>query len=196
VRDLPLNWPDEQAGVLNDVTLGEYDITITETPQQVTFENSQFMQMLELLEKGAPIPWKHVLRVSNLANKTEVIEDIEAQEAAQQPPQDPLAEARASLMAAQTEKTQAEAVYKQIESLYSAAQAAGVLASSPQVAKVADEIAQSAGFKDKNAAPLFGEAEGGDVQTGQSGALPALQSPRAGRQAGIQTPALGDGQTD
>jgi len=191
--DLRLNWPDEVSGVLNDVTLGEYDICITETPQQVTFENSQFMQMIELLEKGAPIPWKHVIAVSNLAKKTEIVEDLEAAEQAQQPQQDPLAEAKALLLAAQTEKTKAEAVYKQIESLYSAAQAGGVLATAPQIAPLADEIAKSAGFEDKNAAPLFaGSGDLGAVQD-EAGALPALQSPRLGRQAGIQTPELADG---
>jgi len=173
--------------------LGEYDICITETPQQVTFENSQFMQMLELLEKGAPIPWKHVIAVSNLAKKTEIVEDLEAAEQAQQPQQDPLAEARALLIAAQTEKTKAEATYKQIESLYSAAQAGGVLAGAPQIAPLADEIAKSAGFEDKNAAPLIPQGQGSDGSLGEIGALPEPQNPRLGRQAGIQTPELGDG---
>jgi len=190
--DLQLNWPDEQQGVLNDVTLGEYDITITETPQQVTFENSQFMQMLELLEKGAPIPWKHVLRVSNLANKTEIVEDLEAAEQAQQP-QDPLAEAKAAEILARTEKLKAETVYKHIESLYSALQGAGVIAQNPAVTPLADELAQSAGFEDKNAAPLIPQGQGGDGGLGELGEMGALQSPRLGRQAGIETPELGDG---
>jgi len=190
--DLPLNWPDEHSGVLNDVTLGEYDITITETPQQVTFENSQFMQMLELLEKGIPIAPKHIIRVSNLANKTEIVEDLEAAEQAQQQ-SDPLAEAKALHLAAQTEKLKAETVYKQIESLYSGIQAGGVLAQNPQIAPLADEIAESAGFKDKNAAPLIPQGQGSDGGLGDIGALPEPQSPRLGRQAGIQTPELGDG---
>lgn len=78
---------------------------------------------------------------------------------------DPMADTKAQLeiqqIKAELARTQAEAVAKNIDALYSAEQAAQVVASNPQVASLGDAIAQSAGFNDANGYPLTGAATGG-----------------------------------
>jgi hypothetical protein len=198
-QSLPVNMPFEDgSGVFNDLTLGEYDVVVTEQPMQITFENSQFVQVMEMMEKGAPIPWPFVLRYSNLAHKQEMIDAMERQ--AQEKP-DPLLEAKVMLLRAQTlteaskkDKTASEAVNKAVEALYSAMQAAGVVAQNPAVAPLADEMLASAGFEDKNGSPVvdsygataeFAPAAG-SVPTNTDPLTPA--NPAVGVTRGIRTP--------
>jgi hypothetical protein len=53
------------------------------------------------------------------------------------------------------EKLEAEAMAKRLETLYMAAQGAQVLAMSPAIAPVADEMLMSVGFKDQGGAPVL-----------------------------------------
>lgn len=188
-EDLHLNWPDEAGGLLNDLTIGEYDVVVSEQPMQVTFENSQFVQAMELIEAGAPIPWPFVLRYSNLTHKQDIIDAIE-----QQSKTDPLVEAKVALTQAQTEKVLNEGVSKAVESLYSAMQAANVIATTPATAPLADSLLKSAGFQDRDAPPIVPEYEQavGSAPTAEYAptnydpVTPA--SPRTGMAEGIRTP--------
>jgi len=154
--ELSVNEPVETAdGVdyLNDLTLGEYDLVISEQPMAITFDNSQFEQIKSLrTEFGYPVPPAFAVRYSSLADKTELGKAIE-QGMATQP--DPLAEAKAALAKAQAAKTEVETVAKRIESIYGATQAGAQIAAIPQVASIADEVLQSAGFDDQNASPII-----------------------------------------
>ena len=69
----------------------------------------------------------------------------------------PVDQAKAELIAAQTRKTDAEAVNKSVEGMYSATQAGSQIAMSPAVAPLADKLLRSAGFQDKDAAPIVPE---------------------------------------
>ena len=153
--ELPVNYPDEQGGVLNDLTIGEYDVVVTEQPMQVTFENSQFTQIMEMREKGVRIPDAFVVRNSNVTDKEEMIEAMEAQ--SQQPP-DPLNEARAKLAEAQAAKVKQESVNRSVEAQYSAIQTANTIATNPQTAGLADSLLRSAGYEDQDAAPIMPQA--------------------------------------
>lgn len=64
----------------NDLTEGDYDVVVTETPLQVTFENSQFEQALELRKQGIHIPDNVLIKHSNLADKNEILDQLEHQE--------------------------------------------------------------------------------------------------------------------
>jgi len=159
-EDVPINQPAQpgqpsDSGVLNDLTLGEYDVVVTEQPLQVTFQNSQFIQCMELLEKGAPIPWPFVMRYTNLTHKQEMIDAIEAQGNS-----DPMMDAKIALVKAQTDKTQNQSVKEAVSSLYSAMQAAGVIAATPATSPLADTLLKSAGFQDKDAAPIVPAYDG------------------------------------
>lgn len=175
-------------GYLNDLTLGTYDVVITEQPMQVTFENSQFNQALEMKKAGINIPDATVIRYSNLADKHDILSSLP------QTPTDPTLEAKAELIKAQTEKTRAETTNKKVETQFSGVQTAQVIAQTPATAPLADKLLRSAGYQDMDAAPIVPEL---------SEPLPALDlpentqpltplnpsNPAVGMNEGIETPA-------
>lgn len=182
-EEIQINQPS-QNGYLNDMTAGEYDVVITSQPMQVTFDNSQFNQVIEMRDKGINIPDAFVLRYSNLSDKEEIIQALGEQQA----PQDPLAEAKAALMKAQTDKLQAETVNKRVESTYSATQSAQNIASIPGLAGSADALLKSAGYQDQDAAPIIAEP-GIYVPEPEANTNPLTPTnPDVGMNEGIETP--------
>lgn len=192
--ELPINQPQQDGSVLNDLTIGEYDVVVTETPIAVTFNNSQFLQTLEMIDKGAPIPWPFVIRHSNLADKQKIIDAMQEQQ--QQQGADPLTEAKVKLTEAQTRKTLTESVNKAVESQYSAIQTAGPIAANPAISPLADALLRSAGYQDQDAAPIVPEfqAPGAAVPTvpeAPTNTNPLTPSnPGVGVNEGIETQAL------
>jgi hypothetical protein len=119
-----------------------------------------------------------------------------------------LKEAEITVNAAKLEKLQAEAVVKSVEALYASMQAAQTAATVPGVVPIADEIAKSAGFVDKNNAPIYKEPIV-DPQTIQQAPPmeqqpaqpmntspmfpPSMPSAGQGMEQGIETPNPNDG---
>lgn len=187
-KELAINQFDPATGqYLNDITIGEYDVVITEQPMQATFQNSQFEQALAMRKEGVAIPDAVVVKYSSLQDKHDILATMQAN----QPAADPTLEAKAELMTAQAAKTRAETVSVKVESLYSGTQAALALAQNPMAATTADQLLGSAGFEDANAAPIVAQPAGG---------VPALAAPASntdplkpanpdvGLKAGIETP--------
>ncbi len=196
-EELRTNWVDEVSGeVLNNLTIGEYEVVITEQPAQITYENSQFQQALDMRKLGISIPDDVVLRYSNLADKSEIIERM--QESQQT---DPVAEAKAAADQARASLAAAQATAKNVEALFSAIRTAQIIAQEPAVSPIADTIAKSAGFKDADPAPIYGEPQqavaasaSGQVQPPPENTNPATpDNPQRGIDTGIeagpQTPA-------
>ena len=104
----------------------------------------------------------------------------------------PVEDAKAKLLAAQTEKTLAEMVTKNVEGMFSATQAGKDIAMAPAIAPLADKIYRSAGGQDKDAAPLIPEpaaaipTDAPDMSTNPL--TPA--NPDAGMMAGIEGGAM------
>lgn len=173
----------------NDMTIGEYDVVITEQPMQVTFENSQFTQALELRNAGVAIPDNVVVRHSNLADKNEIIQQMSS---AGQPPADPLAEAKARLLEAQAQKAMAETATKNVEGLFSSTEAAKNIAMVPGIAVAADAMWKSAGGQDHDAAPAIPSVEGAVVpplantNPGTPANPPMPPNPAVGMERGIE----------
>jgi len=149
-------------GILNDVTIGTYDVVISETPTHATFENGQFDQLMAMRESGVQIPDAHVIGASSYAKKHELLEEIEAASAAQT--EDPMTQAEtdekvasAELKRAQARKAMADAVNTSVESKYSAVQTAGVIAAQPTTAPLADVLLRSSGDIDMDKPPLLPE---------------------------------------
>lgn len=166
----PLDREDGTVFWLNDMTIGEYDVVISEQPMQITFDNSQFEQMRTLIkEMGFAIPPEFVIRYTNLAEKAELAKAM-ADASATKP--DPLTEAKVKLILAQVEKTVEETVNKRIEAVYGSTQAGAQIGTMPQVAALADEILQSSGFRDQNAAPIIPQGVPGAVGAGLAAAAP------------------------
>lgn len=157
----------ETGGYFNDMTIGEYDIVISDQPMQVTFENSQFTQAMELRTAGVAIPDNVVIRHSNLSDKHEIIQQMDASST---PPADPLLDAKAELLKAQAEKTKAETVNKKVEAQFGAIQTAQTITAIPQTAPLADILLQSDGFVDANGGTIMPSAP-----APIAGAMPAME---------------------
>ena len=167
---LAINQYDSGTGVyINDMTSGEYDVVITSQPMQVTFENSQFQQIMEMRHAGINIPDPMVIRHSNLSDRNEIVSAMQSMMTPPPPPPpDPTVEAKVALINAQAEKTRAEAVNKSVEGMYSATKAAQQLVVMPSISPTADSILNSAGFTDKDSPPIIPQ----NVQ--QQDALPPI----------------------
>ena len=196
---LEINKLDPETGAyINDVTVGTYDVVISEQPMQVTFENSQFQQVMEMMKAGVTLPPTAAVRYSNLTDKQAILEEMAGAGA---PAPDPRAEAEAALKAAQAEKTKAETDKVRTENsmargetLYSTMQSAQVVAGNTQITSVADQLLGTIGFEDQDAAPYVEpppqgaavEAMGMDIPQNTDPLTPA--SPAQGFMDGIETP--------
>lgn len=204
VEKVEINQYDPATGgYYNDVTVGTYDVVITEQPMQVTFQNSQFNQALEMRKAGIRISDAMVVRYSNLQDKHEILQGL------QPAPQEanPVDAARAELLRAQAERTakeaertqaqtrkiNVEATNKSVESQYSAVQTGQVIAANPSVSGLADGLLRSAGFNDHDAAPIVPVADSSaaisvpaEVPTNTNPLTPS--NPAVGMNRGIRTP--------
>lgn len=99
---------------------------------------------------------------------------------------------KVALAKSQGAKLDADAFMAQLEGLYMAAQAAQIVAQAPQLAPVMDELAKSAGFVDKDGAPLVAPINPMQQQAAQ--AAPPIPQPHpgagplVGHETGIHTP--------
>lgn len=186
-RVLEINKFDPASGAyLFDVTVGDYDVVVSEQPMQITFENSQFQQALEMRREGVQIPDQVLLRYSSLADKHELIDSMQGNQA----PPDPTLEAKAQLLRAQARKTDAEATAKSVETQYSAVQTAQILAMVPETAPLADDLLGSAGYVDQDGGPIVPQPPEGlpaaELPSNTHPTGPA--NPDAGLNTGIETP--------
>ena len=179
-EEVAINQPMPDGNYYNDMTIGEYDVIISEQPMQVTFENSQFTQALEMREKGVRIDDKIILRYSNLADKHDIIEQM-AKDQMQQAPVNPLDEAKAALLQAQAEqvkanakKLSAEETESIIRSMFSAMQAAGLAVTDSRIAIAGDGLYKAAGGVDYDGAPLINPQSAGSTAIPQ---MPVNTSP-------------------
>lgn len=83
-------------------------------------------------------------------------EDQKAQRAQAQT--DPIAQAKAALLAAQARKADADATNTGMETLFSGVQTGQAISMNPAVAGLADGLARSVGFKDQDLAPIIPQA--------------------------------------
>jgi len=181
-------------GYINDLTEGDYDVVVSEQPIAATFEAGQFQQAMEMRTAGVALPDTVIVQTSNLSRKSEIVEEMRANAGAK----DPTVEAKAALLVAQTKKTEAETVNAGVTGMFSATQAANQIATVPAVAPLADALLRSAGFVDRDAAPIVPNAPEGmptlpGMPQNTSPNFPAVPAtPDVGVNAGIESmdPAL------
>lgn len=185
---MQLNMPQDDGTILNDMTLGEYDLEVSEQPYAVTFDNGQLEQIEKMVNMGVPIPHHYILKASNLADKSQIADEMrEAQGKA-----DPVAEAEAALKRAQARLADNTAVTKAVEAQYSALKTAEIITAIPQTAEIADALLRSSGFQDQDAAPIVPAAPEGmqrlpepELEDSTNPLTPG--NPEAGINAGMST---------
>ncbi len=99
--------------ILNDLSMGEYDVVVTSVPRRETLEDSQFEQIMAMKEAGIQIPDSVVIDASRLMNKKDIIKQMQGDK------ESPEAKAQAELQqrgaAAEVAKTEAEVAQKQAD---------------------------------------------------------------------------------
>lgn len=75
-EEVVINQPDGAGNILNNVTLGEYDVTVSSAPTRDNFEESQFAEAIELRNAGVMIPDHHIIPNTHLANKYDIAEEV------------------------------------------------------------------------------------------------------------------------
>lgn len=82
-QELVINQPTPWGEVVNDLTVGEYDVVISSVPTRESYLESQFDEALRLRELGIPIPDQYLIENSHLAKKNEILESMSNDAAAQ-----------------------------------------------------------------------------------------------------------------
>ena len=127
-EQLTVNQPTPEGIILNDLTLGEYAVVVTNQPERDTFEETQFDQAVRLrTEAGVQIPDKYIIQSSRLKDKAEIVKELEGDQ------NSPEAQAAAQLKQraneAEVTKLEAEAMQKQSDAQLKAAKSQKELAS-------------------------------------------------------------------
>jgi len=71
-EEVILNGLDAAGQIVNDVTIGEYDIVVGTRPARDNYEDAQFANALQMREAGVMVPDDVVIRHSQLDNKHEI----------------------------------------------------------------------------------------------------------------------------
>ncbi|HNB59305.1 MAG TPA: hypothetical protein PK308_03260 [Phycisphaerales bacterium] len=127
-EQLVVNQPTPEGAIVNDLTLGEYAVVVTNQPERDTFEETQFDQALRLrTEAGVQIPDKFIIQSSRVKDKAEIIKALDGDQ------NSPEAQAAARLKQraseAEVTKLEAEALQKQSDAQLKAAKSQKELAS-------------------------------------------------------------------
>ena len=72
-----VNKESPNGEILNDLTVGEYNIVITSSPSRATLEDSQFEQALEMRREGINIPDSVLIENSRLLRRADIIKQME-----------------------------------------------------------------------------------------------------------------------
>ncbi len=159
-----INQVDRFGNVLNDITVGEYEVEVSTQPLAATFEESQFKQIAVMRrDMRVAIPDDEVVRRSNLANKNELADrlanpqDGGAAAAQAQLLNKEIEEltAKIELLKANRNKVVAETANTNVQAMFGAVNTGKVIAMVPAVAPLADELMLSGGFEDHNAPPVI-----------------------------------------
>ena len=126
-EQLVVNQPTPEGTIINDLTLGEYAIVITNQPERDTFEETQFDQALRLrVEAGVQIPDKFIIQSSRLRDKAEIIKALEGGQ--NSPEAQAMAQLKMRANEAEVAKLEAEAMQKQADAQLRAAKSQKELA--------------------------------------------------------------------
>lgn len=122
--------PGPAGTVINDLTLGEYDVAITDVPLTDTFEESQFDEALRMRELGVAIPDDVLIEASKLSRKHEIAQRVrEANEGGEaDPAAQKLAELEIALKEAEVATKQATAKKQEAEAAKAISEAQAIIA--------------------------------------------------------------------
>lgn len=105
-----VNQVTSEGQIINDLTLGEYDVVVSSVPRRETLEDSQFEQAVALREMGVMIPDSVLIDSSRLMNKKEIIKQMQGDQ--ESPEAQAAAELQRRAQEAEVAKAEGEASQK------------------------------------------------------------------------------------
>jgi len=102
-----INQETPEGTIINDLTLGEYDVIVSTAPARDSFDEVQFAEALSLRQAGVVVPDDAIIEYSHLARKGELATRIR-QMTGQEPPTPEQAEALAQQQQIQMQQIQLE----------------------------------------------------------------------------------------
>jgi len=137
IEDIDPETQEAVTSIINDVTVGKYDIVISDVPTQVTYLDAQFQQGLEMRKFGIQVPDDEMILMSTLTRRNEIAKKVsgEANEAQQQQMQIQIEQ-----LQAENEKLKQEAESKQKDALKKAAEVAKMISEDPTVAPILEQV--------------------------------------------------------
>jgi len=108
-RQVPLriNAMGPEGRIVNDLTLGEYDVVIDSMPARDNFDEVQFAEAISLRQAGVPIPDDLIVQHSHLAKKGEIAQRLRIMQG-MEPPSEEQAQIQAFQAEAEIKKIQLE----------------------------------------------------------------------------------------
>lgn len=73
-EEVKINERTPEGEVINDLTIGEYEVVVTTAPAKNNFQETQFQEATQLRELGVNIPDSILIQNSSLENKQEIID--------------------------------------------------------------------------------------------------------------------------
>jgi len=77
---LRINQQTPEGQIINDLTIGEYDVVVGTAPARDNFDEMQFAEAIELRGVGVPIPNDMIVEYSHLSRKADIAERIRQME--------------------------------------------------------------------------------------------------------------------
>ena len=134
-----LNFETPEGDIINNLTLGEYDVIVSSAPARDSFDETQFAEALSLRQAGVAIPDDAIVGYSHLMKKEELAKRIRVM-TGQEPPTPEQAQAiqaqqmlQMQNLQLETMKLQAEVEKLQTESAVNVAKVQEVAQVNPQV---------------------------------------------------------------
>lgn len=141
-QEVDINVPDPDTGeILNDVTKGRYDVVIADVPTQITFQNAQMAQAIELRKFGVAIPDDEMVRMSTMTRKDKIAEKLsgeKSQEAQQMEAQQ--LQLQIKELVKKIEELESKSNKQNVEAAAKAAEVAQILQQNPGIAPLVDSL--------------------------------------------------------
>jgi len=106
-EEMIINQETPEGRIINDLTLGEYDVIVATAPARDSFDEIQFAEAINLRQAGVVIPDDAIIEYSHLARKGELAKRIR-QMTGQEPPTPEQQEAQAQQQQIQMQQLQLE----------------------------------------------------------------------------------------
>ena len=138
-EEVPINQEDDMGNVINDLTEGTYDIVVSDVPTQVTFQNSQFAQAIEMRKYGIEIPDDEMILMSSLSRKNKIAKKVGSNESESEAAQQQQA-AEMEKLTAEVERLSAQSEKDRAAALKSQSDVATAISMDSNVGPILDSI--------------------------------------------------------